>query len=147
MPLNTRWSTEETTILETYYPKEGIAVKQRLPLRSTAAILSRAQLLGLHVPNNAAITWKDAELKILRDNYSSMRVSELANLLPGHTLGAIYKQAERMGLRRHTWTDEELKILRKHYATMPVTKLCDLLPKHKVGAIQAQAHRLGLQRA
>lgn len=92
------WTKEEDEILIKYYPKEGIAVVNKLNNRTVNAIKNRAQALGV-IYRQEMFGWTEDELDILKEFYPKEGKKIMARL-PGRTLKTIQVTASRMGIKR-----------------------------------------------
>lgn len=64
--------------------------------------------------------WNDNEIKILKNNYSIMTVSDVMKLLPGRTYNSIVAQASKLSLRsyvkqRQLYTDEDISYIKSNW--------------------------------
>jgi hypothetical protein len=93
--------------------------------------------------------WTEGELKILREKYESMSISEFRErYLPSRTEISIMCKANKIGLSsRRKWTPEENKILIEVYESMLNEDIKNTyLPNRTVKAIQDQGKNLGLKK-
>jgi hypothetical protein len=89
--------------------------------------------------------WTVAELELVKQNYCSMAISELATLVH-RSETAVIQKAKQFGLRKtHTWTFWELELLKKQYASASTDELKSLF-RHPIGSIIKKAEQLGLNR-
>lgn len=91
--------------------------------------------------------WNDADLEILRQNYSNkipIRVIE-KNLNYKFTQTAILTKAYTLGLhQREWWTDEENQKLEEIYHNCEMDEICKNFPNRSKESIIAHATKLGL---
>ena len=94
------WTDEELEILHANFPTKTMTELQTLlPGKSPYKITETAKFLGLkkvsYRPKNTT-RWTPDEIKILKENYTSMEIEELAKLLPGRTINAIILKAQAL---------------------------------------------------
>lgn len=106
-----RWTEEEDNILREFYPISGAKGCQvYLPKRNSSTICTRATLLNLVSGiTNKNKQWSPEEDEIIKANYSKDR-TDLTDLIPNKSKGAIQQRASILGVKvLNNWTEEEIK--------------------------------------
>lgn len=89
--------------------------------------------------------WTATELELLKQNYRSISVLELATFVH-RSKTAVEQKANQLGLRKtHTWTTEELELLQERYASANTDELKSLF-QHPLGSVIKKAKQLELKR-
>lgn len=99
------WTEEEIGIVRKYFPKEGIAVKNRLPDRTVAAIYSEASHIGVakrkRTRKSSNSVWTKEEENIIKEYYLKEGVAKCEELLPERSRQAIIVRANRyLGIKK-----------------------------------------------
>lgn len=105
------WTEEEDNILRKFYPTNGAKGCQvYLPKRNSLTICARATLLNLVSGiTNKNKQWSPEEDEIIKTNYSKDR-TDLTDLIPNKSKGAIQQRASILGIKTmDNWTEEEIK--------------------------------------
>lgn len=113
----TLWTEEEIRLLES--SKTMDEAMSKLPNRSRDMIASQAQKRGVKFEG---VQWTEEEDRILKENYSKISASEVANIL-GRSVVSIYVRANRKGYISHFRThkitqDEAIQMYCDHKMTI-----------------------------
>ncbi len=121
---NARWTYEDDEALRRYYPPYGEFYAARLLGRTLAAVISRANALGILREVRARRRWTPAELKLLKGQYGRVDVHELAERL-GRNYRMVTDKARQLGLTSPSklWTADDDEYVRSHYDTLPVAEI------------------------
>ncbi len=94
-------------------------------------------------------SWTDEEISILKNN-SNKSLRELAELLPGRTIGGIQPKRLKIGLPKKNefvnWSKEEIAILFEHGPHLSVFELAPMLPRHSTEGISGRLKRLKIRK-
>ena len=92
-----RWSDKEVKILKKFYPDEGPKVIDKIPNRTKASIINKANKLGITY-RDEIIHWTEDEIDILKKYYDTENIVKLARRLPRRTYNAIQSKLYYLGL-------------------------------------------------
>jgi 5-methylcytosine-specific restriction endonuclease McrA len=140
---NRIWANEEIELLEIFH-KDGISLEEmavKLNRDVSAVKLKSKPIRGEN------LFWKEEDLDIVRNNYSSLPQKELEALLPNKSWVSICHKSRELGLSRPLkllWKEEELSLLVGNYSTMTIRELVEILPNKSKVQINSKAKCLGL---
>lgn len=89
------WTEEEDAIIIQYYPSLGIKIQEKLPDRTTTAIIGRASKLQIKYENNY---YSEEEKQIIRDYYPTEGIKGVSLRLPDRPIKSIQAMANRLGI-------------------------------------------------
>lgn len=98
---------------------------------SYKAIISKARKLGLKTRS----VWSDEENQIIKDNYSTMMIDDLMNLLPNRSRAMIIAKGSEFGLVNKLkldsqFTNEEHEFILNNYLSMTDKEIGEILNKN-----------------
>lgn len=133
---NRKWTDEEISILETYYPfisAKDISEKyltDRTPEQITDHAIKK---LNLKKDSNFHAGWSQEQIDYLIKNYSNynITVDELSSKI-GKSNSTVTAMANSLGLFKDSmWTDDEKYLVEKYYPYMKTSELKDIYLKDK----------------
>ncbi|QMR41597.1 hypothetical protein [Klebsiella aerogenes] len=134
------WSDAEKAVLTQHYetPMPMKDILAQLPGRAKKSVFAMAEKLEL---KRLSHRWSDAELRILKQYYSSEGNDILARL-PGRSLQAIRSKANEFNIRYtgynghfRRWSDDELQLLKERIHD-PLHELQALFPARSPGSVR-----------
>lgn len=148
------WTAEEDGILRRYWSSTKMNRArwgELIPNHSMGGIRARATSMGIVDKRNP--DWSEEEIRILKENYSSVLCDAAAweKLLPTRSLASIQLRAHKLGLTglaSKKWTTEEDSIVLEHYHEYgsDAEAWGNVLPGRTVQAVQTRAGKLGAKR-
>lgn len=142
------WSKEDSQLLIDNYGK--IKYKEMTNIfseyKTVDQIKRRAIFLGLTSPRD----WTEEEINILLNNYSSIPIDEVKELLPRRTFAGIISKARTLNIKSHffinsRYTNSEEQYLKDNYLTKNNDELAKILNRTSK-AIELRLFYLGLKR-
>jgi hypothetical protein len=142
-----KWTVEEDEFLKRNYRKIGMQkLYKSLPNHTKSSIRSRAHKKGLTRKHMPSRKWTEDDIQILKDNYETMSVNELSELL-NRTLNSIRVKLYKLRLKfatprkteNHIYTDPEIEIIKKYYGRISVDGLAEMIPNHSKDSIRMAA--------
>lgn len=144
---NAPWSENEMDIIRDHYARgmEARYLTQLLPGRSTSAIFSMAETLGV----KSGRFWREEELEILTADYPRVGTAVTARL-PGRNTVSVRIMAKRLGLKKsrdsnvgfRPWSDEEWALLEKNMHLSVAEQQAVLFPDRTKKAVEKARGRL-----
>lgn len=143
------FSAEEISILETYYPIEGIACYSRLPNRTASSLENKIHLLKLYKRDHVdSVPWSQEDCQLLVDFCADNKdlpydafIHKLAAIFKTRSIKCIRKKALKLDCwpanmrKTFDWTEEEQKILVWNQ-NKPTSVLLELLPGRTAASIR-----------
>ena len=109
---------------------------------SVKSIKSKAHRLGITSLNQ----WSEDEINILKVNYSTMTVDDIAKLLPNRSNTAIISTAIKLGIKnQRKWQDWQIQYIVDNWELEPDKIMCKKIGK-TFRAVKAKREELGLYR-
>lgn len=152
------WTADEIEYLRKNYHRKGIQELMAAMGRTRESIKSHAQQFGLRKPGyvpggNAELKWTAKQQQFIRENYSTMSMTEMARRL-GRTIHQVSQKAHKMGLapedgyymRVARWSPDDDRMLRKLFGTMPRRKIAERMGRTPI-AITGRCNELGLRKS
>lgn len=152
------WTADELAVLREFYPKEGIAVKNRLNGRTESQIYGAAWHYGIkneHRKKRDKNTrpmrrYQPEEIQYICDHINCEDIESIASHL-GRTPGAVRSAASKHHLSaeksvpQKPWTDEEKEILKEYFPSEGI-HVTERLPERSHAAVYAEADHLGISK-
>ncbi|HAT1682929.1 TPA: hypothetical protein I8Y21_003640 [Klebsiella oxytoca] len=138
------WSLGELRYLEKHYrTTEAAEIAAHLG-RTPGAVRLMADRLGCRRKRGGG--WTEAEKEIIRCHYTREGAEGLMVRLPGRSINAIFRMAEKMGVPGgRFWREEEIQLLKALYPVKG-SAVAEQLPGRSVVAVNIMARRLGLKK-
>ena len=109
---------------------------------SVKSIKSKAHRLGITSLNQ----WSEDEINILKTNYSTMTVDDIAKLLPNRSNNAIISTAIKLGIKnQRKWQDWQVQYIIDNWELEPDKIMCQKIGKTFL-ATKSKRQQLGLYR-
>lgn len=155
-----KYTDEDIEFLKENYPiGNWDKIFERFPFLSKSAIHKKCYKSGIKFNmeykkrtfnSKIKTKWTKEEIKIMKDNYSFVPISEMQLLLPNRTINSIRLQGSKLGLLSYTkinelWTEEELNYIRDNWYLIPDKIMADNLTRTP-RAVKAKREELGLYR-
>lgn len=139
------WTDEDTKYLKENIDLGYIELERRFAGRHTrGAISTKAIKLGLTQPQE----WTEEEIKILKNNYSSLPKEEIQKLLPNRTWNAITLKGNNLNIKSYRYINEKYSEEQKNFILENFGKMTDIEIANALGksvhGISDQRHSLGL---
>lgn len=139
------WTDEDTKYLKENIDLGYIELERRFAGRHTRkAISTKAIKLGLTQPQE----WTEEEIKILKNNYSSLPKEEIQKLLPNRTWNAITLKGNNLDIKSYRYINEKYSEEQKNFIIENFGKMTDIEIANALGksvhGISDQRHSLGL---
>ncbi|WP_270386715.1 hypothetical protein [Blautia hansenii] len=143
------WTEKEIEILKNGYA-EGKSVKEIEKMlnhkHSESAILGKARKMKFKKRS----FWTDAEIDILRQNYSVKPMDEICALLPGRTKNSIQGMAKKYNLLSmyylsNPYTEDEEQFIRKNYLYMTDKEISECIGRTE-RSVKAKRENMNLSK-
>lgn len=155
-----KYTDEDIEFLKENYPiGNWDKIFERFPFLSKGAIHKKCYKSGIKFnmeykrrtfDSINKVKWTKEEIKIMKDNYSFVPISEMQLLLPNRTINSIRLQGNKLGLISYTkinelWTESELNYIKDNWYLVPDKIMADNLTRTP-RAVKAKREELGLYR-
>ena len=139
-----RYTKRDIEIIKKYYHTYDFELINSMldNPHSVKSIKSKAHRLGITSLNQ----WSEDEINILKANYSTMTVDDIAKLLPNRSNNAIISTAIKLGIKNERkWQDWQIQYIVDNWELEPDKIMCKKIGK-TFRAVKAKREELGLYR-